>query len=95
MKTALPLIAKIIPNMSACLGDIQPFGIGLVLVRDIPGSMSLSYTMLMALEPPAAMVPPTSVTMQDSRVSSQVLSPGIDSLLTIKSCAMMAQRAVI
>ena len=59
----LPRMEIIIPKTNACFGLIHPFGIGLVLVLDIPGSISLSYTMLIAFEPPAARVPPTRVTI--------------------------------
>jgi hypothetical protein len=48
-------------KIRAARGDIAPVTRGRFLVRFIRRSMSRSTTMLMALAPPAASVPPTSV----------------------------------
>ncbi len=48
-------------KVSAARGDMAPVTSGRPLVRSISRSMSRSTTMLMALAPPAARVPPATV----------------------------------
>ena len=48
-------------NVRAALGDMTPRTSGRCRVRSMMASMSRSTTMLTALAPPAARVPPTTV----------------------------------
>ena len=64
----IPRIDIDIPNERAWPDLISPNGTGLLLVRFIIGSMSLSYHMLIALEPPAVRYPPTRVMSDASSV---------------------------
>ena len=54
-------ISSPMAKMRAALGVISPVTSGLLAVRFISASMSRSTYMLMALAPPAAAEPPTSV----------------------------------
>ena len=83
------------PKISAKRGVACPKGIGRFIVRRMCGSISASYHMLMAFEPPADNVPPTKVTRATVKVSPHVLVTSRVPYRARVSWTRMAHSAVI
>ena len=84
-----------IPKNNADLASTLPDGIALPEVRTILGSMSLSYHMLIAFEPPADNVPPINVINEVQSVSDHDRSMLIKSYRASESWTRIAHIAVI
>ena len=83
------------PNIKAKRGVACPSGTGRFMVLRMCGSMSASYHMLMAFEPPAERVPPATVMSMTQSVCPQVRSTSRTPFRAKVSCTKIAQSAVI
>ena len=76
-------------NVSAARGVMTPVTRGRCLVRSMRASMSRSQTMLMALAPAAASVPPTNVATINQIPGTPRAATNMVGMVVISSCSMM------
>ena len=76
-------------KVSAAWGDITPCTNGRCIVRSMRPSMSRSITIFMALAPPAAMVPPTTVATISQTDGTERSATNIVGTVVTRSSSMM------